>query len=228
MICQELVSLLLGGIMGQGRKLSTKLLKLGIFNAIFLICLIWPAIAAKKPNPNQFPPNPLEITEPDPLLPRSPTKDRPLSPGEKTELAVALDTLNAEAAAKLAAGDRIGAFEVWYRELRLRRYLGLLPEVQALSRVGGIAWGSNQREDVQIITKRLKTIQQQAQAKPPVELELLRSLATAYQQVRDPKAAVEIYDQILAVARQQQDTAAEAATLITIGDLPRVATDGPN
>jgi tetratricopeptide (TPR) repeat protein len=103
--------------------------------------------------------------------------------------------------------------------LRLRRYLGLLPEVQALSRVGAIAWGSRQREDVQIITKRLKTIQQEAQAKPPVELELLRSLGTAYEQVRDPKAAVEIYDQILAVARQQQDTAAEETTLITIGNL---------
>lgn len=180
------------------------------------------AIAAtnsnQNPNPNEFPPNPLEIRTPDPLLPRTDRRRR-LTDAESAALSVALEQLNTEAAAKLQAGDRVGAFEIWYRELRLRRYIGPLSEVQALGRVGAIAWQQNSRQDVQIITKRLQTIQQEAQKKPPVELELLRSLGTAYQQVNAPQLAVGVYEQILAVTRQQQDIPTQEATLVTLADL---------
>ncbi|QKQ76387.1 lipopolysaccharide assembly protein LapB [Nostoc sp. TCL240-02] len=177
----------------------------------------------KKPKPpDEFPPNPLEITTPDPLLPRLPKDKQPLTLQEQQNLEPALDALNQQAAAKLQAGDQVGAFEIWNRELRLRRFLGSLAEVQALSRVGAIAWKQNDGEEVQYITQRLQAIQKQAQSQKTtaqVDLELWRSLAQAYQNVRSIKLAVEAYDQVLLVVRQQKDTAAVVEILKTIGEL---------
>jgi tetratricopeptide (TPR) repeat protein len=177
----------------------------------------------KKPKlPDKFPPNPLEITTPDPLLPRLPKDKQPLTLQEQQKLQPALDALNQEAAAKLQAGDQVGAFEIWNRELRLRRFLGSLAEVQALSRVGAIAWKQNDGQEVQYITQRLQAIQKQAQSKKrtaQVDLELWRSLGQAYQNLRSPKLAVEAYDQVLLVMREQKNTTAVVENLKTIGEL---------
>jgi tetratricopeptide (TPR) repeat protein len=177
----------------------------------------------KKPKlPDKFPPNPLEITTPDPLLPRSPKDKQPLTLQEQQKLQPALDALNQEAAAKLQAGDQVAAFEIWNRELRLRRFLGSLAEVQALSRVGAIAWKQNDGQEVQYITQRLQAIQKQAQSKKTtaqVDLELWRSLGQAYQNLRSPKLAVEAYDQVLLVMREQKNTTAVVENLKTIGEL---------
>ncbi|MBL1176432.1 tetratricopeptide repeat protein [Pantanalinema sp. GBBB05] len=116
---------------------------------------ITPGIAATPTEPDEFPPNPLELTTPDPLLPNPP---RPLNAQEQQQLAIACDALNLEAQAKLQAGDRIGAFDLWNRELRLRRFLGLVPEIQALGRVGDIAWKETDTAQVRWITKRLDAI----------------------------------------------------------------------
>ncbi|MCC5652257.1 hypothetical protein LC609_21015 [Nostoc sp. XA013] len=177
----------------------------------------------KKPKlPDKFPPNPLEITTPDPLLPRLPKDKQPLTLQEQQKLQPALDALNQEAAAKLQAGDQVGAFEIWNRELRLRRFLGSLAEVQALSRVGAIAWKQNDGQEVQYITQRLQAIQKQAQSKKTtaqVDLELWRSLGQAYQNLRSPKLAVEAYDQVLLVMREQKNTTAVVENLKTMGEL---------
>ncbi|WGV28737.1 tetratricopeptide repeat protein [Halotia branconii] len=167
---------------------------------------------------DKFPPSPLEITTPDPLLPNL-TNKQPLTLQEQQRLAVALDLLNQDAAAKLQAGNKVAAFEIWNRELRLRRFLGSLAEVQALSRVGAIAWNESDRQEVQYITQRLQAIQKQTQSQKAVDIPLLRSLGEAYQKVRSPQPALEVYNQVLAVERQQQDTAAVVQTLKTIGEL---------
>ncbi|WP_375476901.1 tetratricopeptide repeat protein [uncultured Nostoc sp.] len=182
------------------------------------------ALAESKPPkpPDKFPPSPLEITTPDPLSPRSPKDKQPLTPQERQKLEPALDALNQEAAAKLQAGEPIAAFEIWNRELRLRRFLGSLVEVQALSRVGAIAWKQNDAQEVQYITQRLQAIQKQAQSQKkttPIDLELWRSLGEAYKNVRSSKLAIEAYDQVLLVVRQQQDQIALLETLKTIGEL---------
>lgn len=160
--------------------------------------------------------NPLESTIPDPLLPQ---QNRPLTSLQRLKLKAALDQLNQQAAARLATGDRVNAFAIWNRELRLRRYLGFQEEVEALGRVGAIAWSENQRLEVQVITSRLQAIQQQAQSQPRVNLRLLRSLGAAYQQVREPRLAIAVYERILATARQQKNAALVEATLKTIADL---------
>lgn len=185
---------------------------------LWLCCSSVALADSQKPKPNEFPPNPLEITKPDPLLPRS-VVNQPLTPLETLKLAAALNELNQQAQAKLQAGDRVGAFEIWNRELRLRRALGYLEEVEALGRVGVIAWSENQSTQVQIITGRLRAIQQQTKSQPSVNLKLLRSLGAAFEQVRSPNSAVEVYEQILAVAQQQRDVATKEVTLRNIGEL---------
>ncbi|MFQ4144598.1 hypothetical protein [Chlorogloeopsis sp. ULAP02] len=172
----------------------------------------------KSQSPDQFPPSPLEINTVDPLLPRNP-ENQPLSAQQRQQLEAALDKLNQEATAKLQAGDTQGAFNTWNRELRLRRYLGALQEVQALGRVGAIAYQKNDRLEVQYITERIQKIQKQAQSQKPPDLDLLQALGQAYQQVRSPQNAVDVYNQALAMFRQQQNAAKEVETLQTIGNL---------
>ncbi len=168
--------------------------------------------------PDKYPPSPLEVITSDPLLPPMADKHQ-LSLEELQKLEVELDKLNQAAGDQLEAGNKEAAFETWNRELRLRRFLGQLSEIQALSRVGAIAANENNRPEVLYITQRLQAIQKQALAQTKPDLELWRSLGQAYQKVRSPKLALEVYDQILAVVRQQQDATAELATLNTIGEV---------
>lgn len=187
-----------------------------IIAVIVVLCLssYAPGASAKKNDqPDEFPPNPLELKVSDPLLPQA---GQPLTAQEQQTLRTALDELNAQATAQFRTGNPEAAFETWYRELRLRRALGPAEEVAALSRVGAIAWEENRTIDVRQISERLQAVQQQT---PTENLELLRSLGQAYQQLRAKDLAVTVYEQILATVRQQQDLAAEASTLDTIGQL---------
>lgn len=184
------------------------------------VCFIWlfssPLVLAnQKQKTNETFYNPLEITQPDPLLPLS---GQPLTPTQRLKLSQSLDQLNQQAAARLAAGDSINAFAIWNRELRLRRSLGFQPEVEALGRVGAIAWSENQRQELQVITQRLLEIQQQTQIQP-IDLKLLNALGYAFQQVRQPSSAIATYEQILLTTRRSKDLVATQATLRTLAEL---------
>lgn len=184
---------------------------------------------------DKFPPNPLEVNEPDPLIPYD-YKDRPLTAQERKQLSDAADRLVVIGATRLQAGDNVGAFDAWNRELRYRRLASpLLIEVAALGRVGDVAWAQNNQLQLRYITQRLDQILALARkptadlsrdrATPPElttpakRLELLEALGLAYQQVRLPNIAASIYDEILAAARNRNDTVKIEATLITLGQL---------
>ncbi|MEG4106816.1 tetratricopeptide repeat protein [Microcoleus sp. S13_C5] len=174
------------------------------------------SIASAQTNPpalDQFSPNPLEITTPDPLTPANES----LSSTQREELTAALEELNLEASAKLQAGDGAGAFEIWFRELRLRRYLGPAAEIAALSRVGSVAWSNSKNLELQLITKRLQAIQKEVKSQVPLNTELLPAFAAAFQQVRAKGPTVEVYQEILEKARQNQDILAEGQILKAIG-----------
>lgn len=180
-------------------------------------------VMARPNDADEFPPNPLELKLPDPLLPAA-TPNRPLTEAERQQLTTAVDALNTQATAQLQAGDRIQAFETWNRELRLRRVLGLLPEVQALGRVGEVAWKENNTPQVRWITERLNTIwtgQKSATAPGSVEnrTQLLQALGFSYQQVRSPSSAIEVYQQLLADARQRRDAKNMESSLQALGRL---------
>ena len=204
------------------------------------ISLFFPSFALgrdKTPQiPDEFPPNPLEINKSDPLLP-SAAPEEPLTRQEKKDLESALDNLNQEASVKFQAGDKQGAFDTWNREIRLRRYLGPIPEIQALSRVGAIAWRQNNRQQVFYVTQRLQKIQKtqkETQSKTKnqernqqernlqernSQLEVLQALGEAYQQVRTPKEALEVYNEVLSLIRERRNTAKEIEVLNTIAGL---------
>ncbi|HEY9602970.1 MAG TPA: hypothetical protein V6C85_15250, partial [Allocoleopsis sp.] len=197
--------------------------KTALWTVAFLLCFSSLVLAAdqkpkpangkpqqnEKPQPEEFRPNPLELKTPDPLLPK---KKESLTPEERSQLRESLDRLNTEATALLQANKPDEAFDVWYRELRLRRVLGPLEEVTALGRVGAIAWENNRKFDTNVISQRLLAIQQEAEQKKTMNPELLRALAQAYQQVRLPEPAVKAYQQILADQRQRGDGAAQEET----------------
>lgn len=164
----------------------------------------------------QSKPNPLEQKISDPLIPAF---ERPLMPVERRKLAESLEELNLEARAELDAGNEEAAFELWYRELVLRRWLGPLAEIAALGRVGAVAWDRLRTDDVQFITERLLAIQQRAESRAPLTPEMLAAFATAYDQVHSLENSLPIYQKILANTRQQQDIKTEEETLNKIGRL---------
>jgi len=167
---------------------------------------------------DKFPPNPLEIILPDPLLPNLPDK-RQLTLTELQKLKTDLDGLNQEAQVTLQEGDRKKAFEVWNRELRLRRYLGTLAEIEALSRVGEIAWNQNERDEVRYISQRLQVIQKEIGKQKSTDLQLWQLLGQAYQKIRLPKLGILAYEQVLILVKQQQNSIGEIETLRNIGEL---------
>jgi tetratricopeptide (TPR) repeat protein len=167
---------------------------------------------------DRFPPGPLEITTPDPLV-RDSVNKQPLTPQELQRLETTLDDLNQAATTTLQTGDKPAAFEIWNRELRLRRFLGSLAEIQALSRVGAIAWQEREKEQVMYITQRLQVIEKQMLKDQSTDLQLWRSLGEAYQNLRLPKLAVGAYQQILTLVRRESNINSELETLNVIGSL---------
>ncbi|MEB3826348.1 tetratricopeptide repeat protein [Phormidium sp. CCY1219] len=171
-------------------------------------------------DPPPLPPNPLEAIAPDPLLPKPPKKNEELTAEQLRELDTALDELNGEASAELAAGNTREAFEIWYRELRLRRYFGPETEVEALTRVGAIAWEREQITPVQFIEGRMAAIYQaNCTGEQTCELSLLERLGQGFQVLRSRDFAIQVYRQILTHARDRQDIPAQEAALTLIGGL---------
>lgn len=162
--------------------------------------------------------NPLELNQPDPLLPTL-AVDRPLSPQERSVLDAALDELNRQAQAQFQSGDLPGALATWTRELRLRRFLGPAEEVESLSRVGEVAWRENQVSEVRFITQRLQEIEQEAEARSPIDYDLLLNIAQAYQTLRARDQAVGLYTQLLLQAREEQNVDREQQILVALGSI---------
>lgn len=162
--------------------------------------------------------NPLEIVEPDSLYPRAGV-GKLLSPIERNQLEPILGDLDRQAIAQLAAGNGDEAFAIWYRELRLWRSFGRLEELRALGRVGQVAARESRTADIKIITKRLSEIEAEIEAEEEKDLTILGALGQAYEQVVAVPKAAEIYQQILALARQNNDQRTVEAALKTLGRL---------
>lgn len=170
-------------------------------------------------------PNPLEISERDPLLPGI---NRALTPFEIRRLKEALERLNLEAKAQLDAGNEEKAFTIWYRELRLRRTLGDLEEIQALGRVGGIAWDEMRTPDLKIITERLNEIQKEAEKEATLTPVLLNTFAKAYKKIHNLDNSIDIDLKVLNKARQEEDILAEEEALKNLGQFYLSKFDYPN
>ncbi|MGF1537620.1 MAG: tetratricopeptide repeat protein [Elainellaceae cyanobacterium] len=180
-----------------------------------------PAVGQSSPTqPSGFPAldNPLEPDPSDPLLPNL-IVDRPLSLQEQQALRASLNQLQREGQRQYDAGNIPRAFEIWLRELQLRRVLGIQEEVPALSRVGDLAWQENQTLEIRAISDRLEEIEQQIRAQPTPDYGLLLQVADAYKTLRSRDQAIAAYLSIVQDARQRQDKTTEAAALEALGEV---------
>ena len=162
------------------------------------------------------PQNLLQITAIDPLLPPDAT-DRELTEPERQRLITALTELEQQATTFLQAGDLDNTVLVWNRLLRLSRSLGTIPEIQALGRIGEIAWNQGITKEVNLISDRLQVIQRTATQLEKLDLAMLQALGTAYQQLRSPNLAIPIYQQILTQAKAAKDVNAIETNLRILG-----------
>ncbi|MGC9505373.1 tetratricopeptide repeat protein [Baaleninema sp.] len=164
---------------------------------------------------NSFPPSPLELTEPDSLIPEAVWEgETDLKPEERRQLDRALDALDARAQTAFAQGDTTTAFELWNREIRLRRFLGTSAELEALLRVGSLAWQQENFYQAQVITQRLRQLQtEQFEKRETPDVEVLQQLAQAYEEVGARQAALDLLERVLAIARDRNDSVTEEETL---------------
>ncbi|MGK7951866.1 MAG: tetratricopeptide repeat protein [Xenococcaceae cyanobacterium] len=162
--------------------------------------------------------NPLESVEPDPLLPPK-NIARPLTSLEKRLIQEKITILDNQAQLELVAGKKDEAFTLWYRELQLQRALGTIEEINALGRIGEIAWQQNLTQELNIISDRLITIEQNLTTTNTLNEQLLSSMGRAYQQVRHLDRAVIIYQQILQKSRKEDNFSEKKENLETLGKL---------
>jgi tetratricopeptide (TPR) repeat protein len=160
--------------------------------------------------------NPLTTTPSDPLLPEISVK-RPLTSLERKRIETEIAKLDRQAQNQLESGNEREAFSLWYRELRLQRAMGRLAEIDALGRVGEIAWSNNLAQDLRNISERLVNIEQEVINSEEINLKLLKSLGKAYQQVRELDRAIVIYQQLL--TESQNDLINQQNILEALGKL---------
>jgi tetratricopeptide (TPR) repeat protein len=149
--------------------------------------------------------DPLQDAPRDPLLPRPPVP-RPLSPLELLALEQALNQLALEAEALVAAGEVDQARQVWRREIRLRRLLGIDQELAAIDRVGRVLRDRTATQDLQLYSVRLDEIR--AELALPGDRDRLEGMAATYVVLGNVNAAAEIH-RALADAAQMAGNASE-------------------
>ncbi|PSN18258.1 hypothetical protein C7271_13480 [filamentous cyanobacterium CCP5] len=161
--------------------------------------------------------SPLTDQPRDPLLPRPPIS-RSLSPLEKVYLREGLDRLDQQALALLAAGEGEAAYDLWMREVRLRRLLGVDQELDAIERVGQRVWEAGRSQEVRLLTARLEEIRSDLTVE---ESELLEQVADAFAQLGEPDEAVATYRLLADRALAQGNSVEYQGYLETIAQIQR-------
>ncbi|PSR16491.1 hypothetical protein C8255_17605 [filamentous cyanobacterium CCP3] len=130
---------------------------------------------------------------------------RPPSPLELYALEQSLDQLALEAEALAEAGELEQARDIWRREIRLRRLLGVEPELAAIDRVGQWLRDSTATQDLQLYAVRLDEIR--ADLVLPEDRKRLERLAETYVVLGAIDAAAEIRRDLADAARLADNTA---------------------
>ena len=192
--------------------------------------------SSAQTTPYRFPPQPEPtlpsqedplnpaLFDPDPLLPSHPT----LTPLQRRRIKENLDQLEQEAAVLNQAGETDADFKLWYRTLRARRRLGALDEIQALGRVGKVAWEQNRKADVNIINTRLRELQAELDAQQALTPDMLTAIATAYQQMHQLDDMIALYEGVRVDAQRNQNIRTENQALEILGELYLAKFDYPN
>ena len=138
--------------------------------------------------------DPLTVEPRDPLLPTT-VVDRPLSPLELYAVELELFKMDAQARELMLVNQPDAAFELWMREVQLRRLFGLDAELEALNRIGQQAWNSQRSQEVRLMSVRLERIWEAEKA--TADLERVETIATIAQILRMRDTSTEIYQQLI-------------------------------
>jgi len=193
---------------------------------------------------DRFLADPLMDNPRDPLLP-TPTVDRPLSPLELLTLEQALDQLAREAEALAEADDADAAQELWMREVRLRRLLGLDAELEAIDRVAQWLRDRSATRELQLLSARLDHIAPGLDLTQHQDRERLDRITSIYITLGDVEAAADLRHTLSDAALERGDgqeyrAQLEALALLyaewfyfpeaaaTYGELVGVVTDQPS
>ncbi len=178
-----------------------------------------PALAEQEEG---LPPTPLELAEPDPLIPEAVWEgEAELTAQERQTLIRAVASLEERARTALDLGNPNEAFALWNRALRLRRFVGVRAELLGLLQVGRLAWEQENFYQAQVIRERLREIQteQLTEDDRTADLAVLQTLAESYEAVGARQAALALYERLLGVARAQNDPISEEAILRQIASI---------
>lgn len=160
-----------------------------------------------------------EFTQPrDPLLPEIPVA-RPLSPLEKSELEIALNQIALEAEQLYFLGQADRAFELWMREVRLRRIFGYAEEIQAMQRVGLRAWEDSRAQEIQLLTLRLRQIQTELLEQDSSNIFLFEAIAATFEVLRDIDSATAVYNTLIAQATSSNNVPERQRLLENLANL---------
>lgn len=146
--------------------------------------------------------NPLNINVQDELLP---VNNRDLSESEKSQLQESLQRLNEDAKTQLDLGNEAQAFEIFYRQIRLTRALGVVEELEIITEVGKIAWEKNRIEDLRFLTERLTVLEAKNTRNNRLNADLLPLFLDGYQTLGDINRSISIQQQMLVNAREKND-----------------------
>ena len=194
-----------------------------VFSVLLAGSIILAPIQNIQAQPQPTNPLEIEIDKSDPVIPLG-YKKRELSAFEINRIKREMDRLDRNAKKEWQQGKANKAFELWYRQLKLARAVGIEAEIAALGEVGEIAWQNNRSEDLRNIANRLKTIESEIEIES-ASVELLEQFATAYQQVRYLEQAIAIYQQIL--QRNRRSNSVARSNLEILGELYLAQFDYP-
>ncbi|MGF1567169.1 MAG: hypothetical protein ACFCVD_03695 [Nodosilinea sp.] len=162
--------------------------------------------------------DPLQDVPLDPLLPNPPVP-RPLSPLEQYALEQDLDRLALEAEALNQAGNAEEALELWMREVRLRRLLGIERELVAIQRVAQWMRDLASTQELQLLSARLDQIQAQQDISVAADRARLEDMAATYTILGDVEAAVAIHRTLADIALAAGDRATYQTQVETLTSL---------
>ena len=161
--------------------------------------------------------SPLDDEPLDPLLPQPPIR-RPLSPLEQYQLEQELDEL-ALLAEAIALGEAVpiepgpdgelpDPNDIWMREVRLRRLLGVERELPAIRRVAQWMRDRTATQELQLLAARLREIQQDLDPSVTADRDRLLELAEIYAILGEVDDAAVIHqalaNQALAVGNEEE------------------------
>lgn len=161
---------------------------------------------------DRFLADPLRDNPRDPLLPTT-VVDRPLSPLELFTLEQDLNQLAREAEDLAEADDPDAAQDLWMREVRLRRLLGLDAELEAIDRVAQWLRDRSATQTLQLLSARLDQLTPNLDPAQVEDRERLERMAPIYTILGHVEAAATLRRTLAEAALDRGDTEEHRAQL---------------